>query len=429
MGTLNQAQMAKLVDDWWQDDIQETDEFTHAFYKRCEALPEANAGVNGRKVKVRTGYNASESTAGADGAAVATGDASSFENLYVPYRFYTKTCLFTKEALDADDVKSQYHPAVEELASARLEGMKSINRHFLMGDPKGTIAIATGVDTGQTIPFAPTNGTFGTKGAQFARVGKTVEIWQGDGSAQRTGGGADKIVVASSVLSTGVVTFTGTVPTDAASGDIMVAEDSANKGISGLEYIVAATGDYYDLTRATYGLESTYVDGSSGSLLLLVEKMFAASAFKVGAAVSLGVKGEGKREGWWSPTQRQAYRQDSLGLGITMLGSDKLDAGYAHKEEINAHSFTCEPDHSNDKIHFLKMNHFRRIVRGNAEKPLEILPIHGQSVYNTYNSDSTPRPTTQMATTLCAYINLHCEDLRAQAAIHSLPTDGLETGN
>lgn len=426
--SLNAAQMTKLVDDWWQNDIQETDEFTHSFYKACQAEPEQNAGVNGAKVKVRTAYNASESTAGANGATVATGGSSTFQNLYVPYRFYTKTCLFTKEALDNDDSKSHYHPMVQELASARLEGMKAINRHFLLGDGLGTIAVASGVDSGQDIPFAP-NTTNGGKGAQFMRPGKIVQIYASDGTTQRVGGGANKITVASVVLSTGVVTFTGTVPTDAVSTDLAIAEGSSGEGIAGLEYMVKNTGSYYELSRTTYpGLQSKLVDGSSGSLLLLVEDLFAELAFYIGADVALGLKGESKSTGWWSPTQRQAYRGDSLGLGITMLGGS-LDAGYAHKEEINGMSFTCEPDHSNTKIHFLKMDKFRRIVRGNAEKPLSILPgTNGQSVYPLVDA-ANGYPTTTMATTLCGYLNLHSVDLRCQAAIYSLPTSGLATGN
>ncbi len=427
MTTFNQTQMDKLIDQTWQEQIQETDEFTHSFWTRLEALGTGDANSLGRKVKVRTAYNASESWGGSNGAAYATGGASEFQNLYVPYRFVSKSCLYTKEALDNDDKYAKYHPAVQELMSARMEGMKAINRHCLMGDGLATIAKTTAVESGSTITCAPGT-SFGNKGAQFIRKNKIVQVYDATGATQRTGGSADKLTVSSFVKSTGVITFTTAAPTDVVSGDIVVPENSAAKGVNGTEYWVANTGSLFELSRATYpGLQSTMVDGSSGSLLLLVEKMFAKSAFNVGVDISLGLKGESMREGWWSPTQRQGYRQDSLGLGITMLGSEKLDAGYAHREEINGHKFTCEPDHSNTKIQFLRMGDWKRICRGNAEKPLEIQKIHGQSITNVY--DSNNRPTTEFETIMGGYINVACENVRNQAAIYSLPTAGLETGN
>jgi hypothetical protein len=420
--------MDLLVDNTWRDSIQETDEFTHSFWKRLESAETENANNLGCKVKVRVGYNASESWAKPNGSAYATGSATEFKNLFVPYRFTSKACIYTKEAIDNDDAKAKYHPVLSELASARLEGMKSLNRHALMGNGLATIAVSSAVESGSTITCAP-NTTFGNKGVQFLRPGKRIQIYDATGVTERVGGQtAGTIqVVSSFVKSTGVVTLTAAAPTDVVSTDIVVPEGSAALGMHGVEYWVANTGNLFELSRATYtGLQSVMVDGSTGSLLLLVEAMFAKSSFQNGANAGLGIKGSMQKEGFWSPTQRQGYRQDSLGLGMTQLG-ESLDAGYAHAETINGHKFTCEPDHSNNRINFLQMGDWGRIVRGNAERPFEIQKIHGQSITNVY--DSSNRPTTTYQTILGGYVNVTCANVRNQSAIYGLPVSGLETGN
>jgi hypothetical protein len=422
-------QLTKLVDQYWRDDIQETDEFSDAFWQRCQSMPTATVNTKGEKWKVRSLYNESEAGFDFDGQALATGSNSQFQNLYVPVRTMSTTGLITQRAIDEDDGKSKYHPVVEEMNSTKLAAVKKLQRHILLDDGTGRIAVVSdNYATPAQLTAAP-NTTFGNKGVQFLKQGKLVQVYDATGATQRVGGGADKITVSTAtapVKSTGVTVFTGTVPTDTVATDIIVPEGMAGRGVNGIEYWVANSGSLFELSRSTYpGLQSTMVDGSSGSLLVLVETMFAKMAHYIEEDTAL----KGGHEIFWSPTQRQKYRQEALGLGITMAGASNIDAGYGHKEEINGYTATCIKDHSNTKIHFLIMNSWYRI--GNpAAVPFTPYnePGSGANLYNV-RSTSSGGLTTALAFTLRAYANLACKNVRAQSALYSLPTTGLQTGN
>lgn len=431
--SLNAAVMEKVLDPYWNEVIQETDEFSDSFWQRCEKLDTKNANVLGEKWKVRTGYNRSESWANFDGQAYAQGGNSEFQNLFVPYRTVSTTGLLTKAAIDNDDGKSQYHPLVGEMNATLMSGMKQLNRHSLMGNGTARIAVLTAAYSGgsPTVLTCAPGTDFGNKGAQFIEPGKKVQICDPTGTTVRTAtiGGEGVLTVSAVNYATGAITFTSAAPSDAADDDIIVPERSAGRGMHGVQYWVANSGNLFELSRSTYaGLKSVMADGSSGALLLVVETMFSKMAHYIEEDVALGLNEEkGNHEFFWSPTQREKYRKECIGLGITMLGAGKIDAGYGHKEEVNGYTFTVQKDHDNTKIHCLRMKDWYRIVRGEAEKPFEVIPIHGQKYYNLYDSEG--RVTSGLAFTLGGYVNLACRNVRQQAAIYSLPTSGLSTGN
>jgi hypothetical protein len=434
----NANEMAKVVDQYWRDDIQETEEFGDGFWQRCQKLPEVNVNQKGEKWKVRTGYNQSESGSNFDGGTLATGGNSKFQNLFVPYRTVSHTGLLTQEAIDNDDAKSKYHPVVEEMNATKMVAFKQLQRHLLMGNGTGAIGVLTA-------PYDGTNSTtkkkltaapgtdFGNKGCQFVPPSKVVQICDPTGATVRAGtiGGTGKLVVSDSTLpvkSTGVITFTTDAPSDAIDDDIIVPEGMGGRGVHGLPYWVANAGPLFDLARSSYpGLKSVMVDGSSGALMLAVETFFSTLAHYIDEEVALGLKGEGKHEMFWSPTQREKYRKECIGLGIVMLGSDKIDAGFAHREEINGYDATTMKDHDNTKINILRMQEFYRIGV-NAAKPFDIYKVDGKStLYNIRNSDG--EVTTTLGFTLRAYVNLACKNVRNQGAIYNLPTTNLATGN
>lgn len=426
------TQADKLMDYYWSSVIQETDEFSDSLWKRMEKLPTENANHLGQKWRVRTGYNESESWADFDGSGYATGGNSTFQNLFVPYRRVSTKGLLTKEAMDNDDAKSYYHPAVDELNSTRITAMKKLNRAIALGDGSGRIGVLSANYSGgspTTLTCAP-NTTFGNKGSQFCKPGKKVNIYNSTGTTLRNGtiGGEGILTIATNVKSTGVLTFTSNAPSDAVSTDIIVPERSGGLGLHGLEYWVANSGNLFDLSRTTYpGLQSTLVDGSSGALLLLVETLFSTLAHYIEEDAALGINGKPKGEFFWSPTQREKYRKEALGIGITMLGASEVDTGYGHREKANGYDFTCIKDHSNTKIHYLMMSDWYRLARGDAEKPFEPIPFQGQKMFSTY--DSAGREASGYGFILGGYVNVACRNVRNQAAIYSLPTAGLATGN
>lgn len=427
------TEIAKLVDPIWEDQIQETDEFSAAFWNRCSAAPEGDANTLGRKVKVRTGYNESESWAAFGSASgYAQGSNSTFTTFFVPYRTVSEQVLIDQEAIDNDDGKSYYHPVVEELAQATITGFKKLNRACLMGDGLGTIGILTENYAGGTPTLVTTapGTTFGNKGAQFIKKGKKVQIYDPTGATLRNGTilGEGILTVASKVASTGVITMSTNGPSDAVADDIVVPERSAQRGVNGLPYWVANSGSIFTASRATHpGLQSVMVDGSAGSLLIAVESMFSQLAHYIEEDVALSINGEGKHEFFWSPTQREAYRKQAIGLGITMLGSEKIDTGYAHREQINGYDFTVIKDHDNTKIHALKMNDWYRISRGAGNSPFQPVNIHGNRFYNL--NDAEGRISGGLGFVMSGYVNIACRNVRNQAAIYSLPTSGLQTGN
>lgn len=425
--------LSGLMDPIWEENIQETDEFSAAFWNRCQSMPEGDSNAVGRKVKVRTGYNESESYAAFGSASgYAQGGNSTFTTFLVPYRTVSEQVQIDQEAIDNDDGKAYYHPVVDELAATLMAGYKKLNRACLMGDGLATIGVLTANYAGGTptlVTTAPGTG-FGNKGAQFIKPGKKVQIYDPTGATLRNGtiGGEGIVTVASKVPSTGVITMSSNGPSDAVIGDIVVPERSAQRGVNGLPYWVSNSGSIFTASRTTNpGLKSVMVDGSSGSLMLAVESMFSQLAHYVEEDVALSLNGEGKHEFFWSPTQREAYRKQAIGLGITMLGADKIDTGYAHQEMINGYSFTTIKDHDNTKIHALKMTDWYRVTRGSGNNPFQPVNIHGNQFYNL--SDSQGRISGGLGFVVAGYVNIACRNVRNQAAIYSLPTAGLQTGN
>jgi hypothetical protein len=420
-------EMAKQVDAYWRESVQETDEFSDAFWQRCSTMPSQTVNVIGEKWRVRTTNNESEAGRDFDGGALAIGGNSQFQNLYVPVRTISTTGLITQRAIDEDDGKAKYHPIVDEMNATKRGAMKKLNRHLMLDDTTGRIAsITANYSGGATTTFTVAPGTsFGNKGAQFLRVGKKVQFADITGATVRSGTvGVGPFTIATINRTTGVCTLTGNGPSDVVSTDIVVPEGFAARGIASPEYWVNNSGSLFELSRSTYpGLSSTMVDGSSGSLLVLVETMFSTMAHYIEEDTAL----QGNHEIFWSPTQREKYRKEALSLGITMAGANKIDAGYGHKEEINGYTCTVIKDHSNTKIHFLIMSEWYRI--GNpAAVPFTPYNVDGSQLYNVRDT-STGGGTTALAFSLRAYVNLACKNVRAQGAIYSLPTTGLATGN
>lgn len=429
----NTTEMTKLLDPIWEDQIQETAEFSAAFWNRMQSFPEGDSNLVGRKVKVRTGYNESESWAGfTSTSGYAQGGNSTFTTFLIPYRTVSTQTQIDQEAIDNDDGKAYYHPVVDELAAAMMTGYKKLNRACLMGDGTAAIGVLTANYAGgtPTLVVCGPGTTFGNKGSQFVPPGKKVQVYDSTGTTLRNGtiGGEGILTVSTNTLSTGTLTMSSNAPSDGIIGDIVVPERSAGRGVNGLPYWVANSGSIFGVTRsANPGLNSVMVNGSSGSLMIAIESMFSQLAHYVEEDVALSINGEGKHEFFWSPTQREAYRKQAIGLGITMLGADKIDTGYAHREEINGYSFTTIKDHDNTKIHALKMSDFYRVTRGTAANPFSPQNIHGNPFYNL--ADSQGRISGGLGFVATGYVNVACRNVRNQAAIHSLPTSGLQTGN
>lgn len=394
----------------------------------------ADANVKGRNVKVRTSYNRSESWAGFGAASgYAQGGNSGFTTFTVPYRTISVQAHIDREAIDSDDGKAHYHPVAQELFSMSQNGIKAINRGCLMGDGLGTIGVVTsnyaGGGTITHVVAAPNTG-FGNKGSQFVERGKKVQVYDSTGATLRNGtiGGEGILTVATNTTSTGTLTMTSNAPSDMIATDIIVPERSAQRGLHGIPYWVDDSGSLFTVSRSSNpGLSSVVVSGASGSLMTLVEKLFAKLAHSVGESVGLSLKGESKHEFFWSPTQRQRYRQEAIGVGIAMLGADKIDTGYAHREQINGYDFTCMVDCSNTQIWALKMKDWKRIARNGGARPLDKTEIHGNESYNL--ADSEGRISGGLGFVQSGYVNVACEDVRSQGVIESLPTSGLETGN
>jgi hypothetical protein len=426
------TEIAKLMDPVWEETIQETDEFSAAFWNRCQAMPDGDSNIVGRKIKVRTGYNESESWAAFGSASgYAQGGNSTFTTFLVPYRTVSTQVLIDQEAIDNDSAQTYYHPVVDELASALTAGYKKLNRACLMGDGTGSIGVLTANYAGgsPTLVTTAPGTTFGNKGSQFIKKGKKIQIYDPTGVTLRNGtiGGEAIVTVSSKVDSTGVVTLSSSGPSDAVINDIVVPERSAGRGVNGLPYWVANSGSIFGTARSSNpGLNSVLVSGASGSLLLAVESMFSQLAHYIEEDVALSINGEGMHEFFWSPTQREAYRKQAIGLGMTMLPGDKLDVGYAHREMLNGYNFTVIKDHDNTKIHALKMNDFYRISRG-GKNPFQPTDIHGNRFYNL--ADSQSRISGGLGFIMNGYVNIACRNVRNQAAITSLPTSGLSTGN
>jgi hypothetical protein len=309
--------------------------------------------------------------------------------------------------------------------------MKQVNRALALGDGTGRIGVLSANYAGgsPTLVTTAPNTTFGNKGAQFIKPGKKIQIADPTGVTVRNGTvGAGPFTVSSLVLATGVITLSSNGPSDAVTNDIVVPEGAAGRGMHGLEYWVKNSGNLFELALATDpGLRSTIVSGASGTLMLLIEQMFSAMAHYIDEEVALGINGQEKHCFFWSPTQREKYRKEAQGLGITMLGSSKIDTGYGHTEEINGYTFKCSKDHSNTRINCLKKSDWYRISRGGAEKPFERYRFNGQALFNKY--DSTGNETSGMGFIMTGYVNVACRNVRNQAAITSLPTAGLQTGN
>lgn len=428
------TQMSQLLDPIWEATIQETDEFSASFWNRMQSLPEEDSNAVGRKVKVRTGYNESESYAPfSSTSGYAQGGNSTFTTFLVPYRTISTQGEIDQEAIDNDDGRAYYHPVVDEIASTIMKGFKKLNIGCVMGDGTGAIAVLTANYSGGTptvLTAAPSATVFGNKGSQFIKIGKKVQVYNSTASTLRNGtiGGEGILTVSSNVKSTGTITFTSNAPSDAVTGDIIVPERSAARGINGLPYWVDDSGSIFGVSRSSVpGLKSVKVDGSSGSIIVAVETLFSTMAHYIEEDVALSLNGSSMHEFFWSPTQREAYRKQALGLGMTMLGSDSVDTGYAHMEKINGYSFTTIKDLDNTKIYALKMDDWYKLTRGSGNSPFKEFQIHGNKFYN--KVDAQGRITGGLGFILGGYCNMACRNVRNQGVIYNLPVSGYATGN
>lgn len=427
------AQMGKLVDYTWRNTIQETESRDASFWDWCNALPAKQTNTLGEKWMVRTAYNQSESWAKFDGDAYAQPGNSQFQNLYVPYRTVSMQFSVTKEAIDNYNGNAHYNPVADEIASTKTHGYQMLNRHGLMSNATGRIGIVANNYSGGT-PAQLTldlTANFGAKGSQFVPETKKVQVYDPTGTTLRNGtiGGEGIVTIATNNRATGVITGTSNFGSDVVANDIVIPERSAQRTPHGLPYWVNNTGNLFDLSRSTYpGLKSTVIDGSSGAILLLVETMVSQQAFQVEQDIAYGTaEVKGGDYLWWSPTQRERYRKEAIGTGITMLGSEKVDLGFGYKETINGMPTMTSRDHDNTKIHRLRRSDWYRLTLGDADEPFVREKVHGADMYNLY--DALGRVTSGYGCVFTGYVNFACSDVRSQAVINNLPTSGLATGN
>lgn len=401
------------------------------FADRIETLEDMSVNSLGTKQGIITQYNESETWAGSNGQAVATPGNTDFSSITVKYKFVNASGVVTKEAMDnADDPTSNWKIA-QELASTVMTAKKSLNRQLCNGDGIGTLAIVTTAYNGgaaTSIICAPSASW--THGTQFVGKSKWINVVTSTGGATRSGSVADTefiIQVSDNNVGTSTLTTAVNAPTDMIVGDKIVAERSVNLAVQGLPYQVAATGNFFGLSRSSYdAIRSSEYDASGAALTIpMVDALHAKLKFKAGVGAVMG-KQNGMHEMWTAPAMIQQYRASSYSLAITAAGGD-LDAGYSNQVKLNGYVFNEDTDLPGNAIWFLKMNTFKKVVRGSKETPFEIIDFGTGKFTPMY--DSKQRLLTSWQFVVGGYANLFCNSPRDNGVVKNISTSGLELGN
>jgi hypothetical protein len=355
MGDYNVAELQKIAIEYIDKKAHLSFEEGTALYNRVSKTPPDPTNEIGIRVNVYTEPNASEGWI-AEGGDYPVADSDVSANLAVKYKRVFKTGSITLDAKVQQDANLMWDP-VKKSVSRAISGLKKIiNGHMQASDGTGAIAVISANYSGGTPTVITCGSARSTFGVQKLEKRKRVQIYDTTATTKRTGGGADVLVVSSRSLSARTATFGSNIGTDVVDTDIVVPENSVNNVMKGLPFVVSASGTYFGQSRtANPTLQATEEDASSASgSISLMDKVFNVMVHKYGT--EMDESSEDDLELWWSPAQRQNYRNQGFALKAFTGGkNESLDLGFPRREEtVSGYKTNVDVDGDDSKIWYLR---------------------------------------------------------------------------
>lgn len=326
-----------------------------ALLNRVSKTPPDPTNEIGIRVNVYTEPNASEGWI-AEGGDYPEADSEKSVNLAVKYKAVFKTGTISLHAKVQQDANVMWDP-VKKSVSRAISGLKKIiNGHMCTSDGTGAIAVLSANFNGGTPTVITCGASRSTRGVQRLEKRKAVQIYDSTATTQRVGGGADILHVASRSKSARTATFTENVPTDALDQDIVVPAGSVNNVMKGLPHIISASGNYFGQSRtANPTLQATEEDGADAlASISLMDSVFNIMVYRIGTEEDNSTKED--MELWWSPAQRQNYRNQGFALKAFTGGKNEmLDLGFPRREEtVSGYKTNVDVDLDDDKIWYIR---------------------------------------------------------------------------
>ena len=234
-----------------------------------DKMPADQVNYLGIKVPIEISPNPSLSYGTGNNDALATPQASNFDNYIVNYVNLNVGTLesyagyLNRNASTSEDmVKFQEASSAKQFASF-------LNHYVSRGNGTAALATISANYSGGTPTIATCNGSTDSIGTTQLVTGGYYLFYDATGATQRTGTvGASAIQLSSKTVT--ACTFASNIPSDVVDTDIIVPQlggsTDASAGLYGLPIIDDSAGTYYGKARASYPGLSSYEKTSAGTL-------------------------------------------------------------------------------------------------------------------------------------------------------------------
>lgn len=312
----------------------------------------------GIRVNIYTEPNASEGWI-TEGGDYPSADSEKSVNLAVKYKAVFKTGSISLHAKVQQDANTMWDP-VKKSVSRAIQGLKKIiNGHMQASDGTGAIAVISANYNGGTPTVMTCGAARSTFGVQKLLKRKKIQIYDSTATTVRAAGvGAGPFEVSSTNKTARTATYTGNLPTDFLDQDIVVPDGSINNVMKGLPALLSISGDYFGQSRtANPTLQATEEDaaGAAGTISLM-DKVFNIMVYKIGTEMDESQSDD--LELWWSPAQRQNYRNQGFPLiNLAKAGgaAERLELGFNRQEEtVSGYKTNRDTDHVHSSISYIR---------------------------------------------------------------------------
>lgn len=350
-------------------------------YSILEDAPSEMINAKGLKQPIEVSPNPSLKVPDIDGGStpyIGTRNVKSFQVYYAPL-------MQGSGATYASVLNNNKETAEDELMrnikSDAKQLVNYLNNYVSRGNGTAGLATTSAAYSGGSPTVAVVNGTGDTIGASQINIGQVCTFWSSTGATSRVATNAGPFTVSS--RSSTSITFTGSLPTDYTTGDIICPEvgtTDATTALVGLPYIIDNANTYFglDRTNASYTSLQSYCLTSAGSL---TAAMLANTYWNIqqrgGYGFGNNVELADQLQIVLGTTQKANYYSLSLSSGA-VIGSplrfnhdnkDKatLDLGYKNFEFtwFNAPLMTCNSVRG-DEIYYFNPKYMKRAVLKNV---------------------------------------------------------------
>lgn len=236
-------------------------------YSLLEDAPAEMINAKGLKQPLETSPNPSMSVPNIDGGATPTIGTRQLSYIQITYAPLMQGSGETYEAVLNNNKETAEDELMRNIKSDTKQQVFQLNNYVSRGNGTAALATTSAAYSGGSPTVAVVNGTTDTIGASQIQVGQVCTFWDSTGATARVATNAGPFTVAS--RSSTSITFTGSLPTDYTTGDIICPEigtTDATTSIKGLPYIIDNANTYFGKARASYPYLQSYCLTSAGSL-------------------------------------------------------------------------------------------------------------------------------------------------------------------